>query len=142
MSRYRKKGPREKDLTSRYLSGGLEQDRVDQTQRFSAKNKNLQQNKILRTALMRAEEEAASGDIDSLAVGEVIQVHSMFSDNRHDGVTHICVIPKTLTKISDTYVVVGDRVRFRDVTTRDEAGKEGGGRDPDLPPEGVIEQIL
>jgi ribosome biogenesis GTPase len=140
MSRKPKKAPREKDLTARYLSGGLDEDRVEQTERFKARNKNLQQDKILRTALMRAEEQAAAEDVETLPVGEVFQVHSLFSEVHHGGITYLCVVRKTLTKTRDTHLVVGDRVRFRDVTTRDESGKPVG--DPNAPPEGVIEEIL
>src|SRR4051794_28684414 len=137
-----KKSPREKDLTSRFLSGGMEdEDRIEQTERFKSRNKTLQQDKILRTALLRAEEESGI-DLESLPNGEVIQVHSLFSQVEHQGVVHLCVIRKTLTKMRDTHVVVGDRVRFQDVTKRDDAGGNTGGGDPDAPPEGVIEQIL
>ena len=40
-----KKGPREKDLTSRYLSGGLDEDRVEPQQRFSNRSKSAQREK-------------------------------------------------------------------------------------------------
>src|SRR4051812_19251531 len=137
-----KKAPRQKDLTSRYLSGDVDEDRVEQSERFKPRNKNLQQDKILRTALLRAEEQSGV-DLETLPTGEVIQVHSLFSDVVHQGITYLCVIRKTLMKISDTYVVVGDRVRFTDMTRRDEDGKaEASGADPDAPPEGGIEQIL
>jgi ribosome biogenesis GTPase len=137
-----KKAPREKDLTSRYLSGGMDdEDRIEQSESFKPRNKSLQQDKILRTALLRAEEESGV-DLEALPIGEVIQVHSLFSQVEHEGVMHLCVVRKTLTKMRDTHLVVGDRVRFQDVTTRDEAGGNTGGGDPDAPPEGVIEQIL
>jgi ribosome biogenesis GTPase len=70
----------------------------------------------------------------------VVQVFSLFVAVPYQGTTYRCVVRKTLTKTRDTHVVVGDRVRFRDVTTRDEAGKPVG--DPDAPPAGVIEEIL
>src|ERR1044071_4659456 len=111
-SRRRKKGPREKDLTSRYLSGGFDEDRVDQQQRFTDRSKNAEQNKILKTALMRAEEQAAIDDLEGLPIGEVIQVFSLYSEVEHEGTAYLCVMRKTLNKISDTSIVVGDRVRF------------------------------
>ena len=43
-----KKSPREKDLTSRYLSGGLDEDRVEQGEQFKARNKTAQQEKTAR----------------------------------------------------------------------------------------------
>lgn len=134
-----KKSSREKDLTSRYLSGNFDEDRVDSSERFKARNKTLQRDKTARTAAARAEEESGA-DIDTLPVGEVVQVHSLFCDVRHEGKTYLCVIRRTLTKISDTYLVVGDLVRFRDGTKRDDAGNPTG--DPNAPPEGVVEQIL
>ena len=107
-----KKGPREKDLTSRYMSGGLDEDRVESQERFSPSHKARQQNKIERTAQMRAGEESGA-DIDTLLIGQVIQVHSRFSDVEHAGKTYLCEVRKTLRRISETQVVVGDRVRFR-----------------------------
>src|SRR5215213_11415656 len=134
-----KKPPREKDLTTRFLAGNLDEDRVEQSEQFRARNKTLQQDKILRTALLRAEEESGP-DLETLPLGEVVQVFSRYSEVVHDGKTYLCVTRKTLTKVADTQLVVGDLVRFRDVTSRDESGKAGG--DPDAPPEGVIEQIV
>src|SRR5688500_4613955 len=114
-SRHRKKGPREKDLTSRYMSGGMDEDRVDQQQRFTDRSKNAEQNKILKTALMRAEQEESIGDIEALPIGEVIQVFSLYSEVQHAGTAYLCVVRKTMSKVSDTAIVVGDRVRFRPV---------------------------
>jgi ribosome biogenesis GTPase len=135
-----KKGQRQKNLTDRYLADDVDEDNVEQVQRFKRRNKTLQQDKILRTALMRAEEEQAAGDLESLPVGHVVQVHSLYTEVEHGGAKYLCVVRRTLTKVAETFVVVGDRVRFRDVTTRDESGNPVG--DPDAPPEGVIEQIL
>ena len=36
------KQPRETDLTARYLSGGLDEDRVEQQERFGDRSKNFQ----------------------------------------------------------------------------------------------------
>ena len=134
-----RKAPREKDLTSRFLSGGLDEDRVEQVQRFGARSgKHAQQDKILRTALLRAEEEAAAGDVETLPVGEVVQVFSLFSEVEHERQTYLCVVRKTLQKLLDTGIVVGDRVRFRtvEVTSEEERAATGG------KPEGVIDQLL
>src|SRR5438105_12988226 len=112
-----KKVPREKDLTSRYFSGSLDEDldsdRVEQRQRFSDRSADAQQNKTLRTSLMRAADEAFSGDLDALPLGEVTLVHSLFSHVLHEGIEYLCVVRKTLGKVSDTGMVVGDRVRLR-----------------------------
>jgi ribosome biogenesis GTPase / thiamine phosphate phosphatase len=131
-----KKSPREKDLTARYVSGRLDEDldsdRVEQQQRFTRRSADAEQNKILRTALMRAaEEEFGGGDISALPLGEVVQVHSLFCDVQRDGATYLCVVRKTLSKVSDTALVVGDRVRFRPTEITHESGR----------PEAVIERI-
>ena len=129
-----KKSAREKDLTARYLSGNLDEDRVESQQRFTQRNADAQHNRILRTTAMRAaDEEGPTGDVDALPLGEVIQVHSLFSDVMIGGVNYLCVVRKTLSKVSDTAVIVGDRVRVRVSPDLNDPG----GR-----PEGVIEQIL
>lgn len=153
-----KKGPREKDLTGRYMSGDLDEDRVDSSERFKARNKRLQQDKIVRTTRMRAEEDAAAIDPETLPIGEVVQVFSLFSEVEHEGRTIRCVVRKTLTKTRDTHLVVGDRVRFREPTLIEQPvppatgegqagaeGKAGAIASPaltEIEPTGVIEQIL
>lgn len=128
-----KKSPREKDLTSRFLRGDMEdEDRIEQRQQFTTRSKKHQESKTLRTAIMRAAEAAQVEDIDSLPLGEVIQVFSLYSEVEHAGKVYLCVVRKTLRGVSDTQVVVGDRVRFRPVEVRDESGRE----------EAVIEQVL
>jgi ribosome biogenesis GTPase len=143
-SRRRKKGPREKDLTSRYLSGGMDEDRVEQQERFTPRSKNAEQNKILKTAMMRAAEEIAAGDVEALPIGEVIQVFSLYSEVEHEGTAYLSVVRKTLSKISDTSIVVGDRVRFRPVVETEDAAQLAAGEVFTLgrTKEAVIEQIL
>lgn len=133
MASNRRKGPREKDLTRRYMSGDWDEDRIDAQQRFSDRNKSAEQNKIEKTALLRAAEQSgAELDRQSLPIGQVIQVHSLFSEVQHETGVRLCVVRKTLARLSDTFIVVGDRVRFRDAGTVDEQGR----------PEAVIEEIL
>jgi ribosome biogenesis GTPase len=150
-----KKPQREKDLTSRFLSGDLDEDRLQGQQRFTARNKGATQQKILKTALMRADEQAAAGvGVDTLPVGEVLQVYSLFSEVEHGGRTYLCVVRKTMSKVAETGLVVGDRVRFRVIDTNNEA--LGNATAPDAAaaaksgtaayfaarePEAVIEQI-
>lgn len=149
-----KKSPREKDLTSRYFSGGFDEDRVDQEEQFKGRNKSLQHDKMQRTAELRADEQSAA-DLEALPVGEVVQVFSLFSEVAHAGRTYRCVARRTLTRLANTFLVVGDLVRFRDTTVRDAAGKDVGGSggtdvlpsdalpgDGAAPLAGVIEQIL
>src|SRR4051812_21433198 len=97
-----KKSPREKDLTSRFLSGGMEdEDRIEQSEQFKPRNKTLQQDKILRTALLRAEEESGV-DLEALPIGEVIQVNSQLIQGGHQEVINLSVIPKTQRKRANT----------------------------------------
>ena len=136
MSGKPKKTPREKDLTSRYFSGklaeDLDDDRVAQNQFFTSRNAGAEQNKIMKTSLMRAADIAFSGDLDALPLGEVIQVHSLFCDVLCEGQTYLCVVRKTMNKVSETALVVGDRVRFRVTGILHETGR----------PEAVLEKVL
>jgi len=137
MSARRRKKTREQDVTGRYLAGDMDEDAVEHAQRFSDRNKNAQQDKILKTAAKRAAAEATASaagitDLESLPVGQVIQVYSLFCEVTHDGTLWLCTTRKTVNKISKTQIVVGDRVRFRASGTTDELGR----------PEAVIEQVL
>src|SRR5947208_742929 len=101
----KRKSSREKNLTSRYFAGRMDDDRIEQRQRFSQRSKHRQQDRTLKTTLMRAAEEEAQVDLANLPVGEVIQIHSLFSDVLHDGRPYLCVVRKTLRETSDTQVV-------------------------------------
>ncbi len=124
-----KKSPREKDLTSRYFSGNLDEDRVEQGERFGDRSRHFQQRKTEKTAILRAAEETVGGDIDALPVGDVIRVYSLFCEVESAGRIWFCVVRRTLTKVAAGFIVVGDQVRFRDGGTIDEQGR----------PEAVIE---
>jgi hypothetical protein len=55
----RRKKPRENDLAERYRAGDFDKEQMfeedeDQSQRFSSRNKNGQQDKIEKTGLLRA----------------------------------------------------------------------------------------
>jgi ribosome biogenesis GTPase len=128
----KRKSSREKDLTSRYLDGEMDEDRIEQQQRFSDRSKHHQQNKTIKTSLMRAAEEEAQVDLASLPVGLVFQVYSLFSDVMHEGTMYLCVIRKRLIKIASASVIAGDEVRFRPTGVTDESGR----------PEAVIEEVL
>ena len=107
-----KKSSRQKDLTEKYLSGDFDEDRVEQQQRFSDRSKHHQRDKTARTAAMRAGEESGA-DIQTLPIGEVVTVFSLFIEVEHERTRYLCVMRKTLTKVAGTQIVVGDRVRFR-----------------------------
>ena len=124
-------------MTQRYLADDVDEDRVESVERFSARSKGAEQSKILKTALMRAEEEAGELDPQTLPVGQVVQVFSIYSEVQHEGQTYLCVIRKTLSKVMDTAIVVGDRVRFRAIDVTEEERAALGGR-----PEAVIEQLM
>jgi ribosome biogenesis GTPase / thiamine phosphate phosphatase len=91
-------------------------------ERHGDRSKHAQDRKIVRTALLRDENE-----FDDLPVGEVKQVYSRYCVVGHPTGDRVCVVRKTLTKLAETAIVVGDQVRFRD-------GKPGS--------EPVVEQIL
>ncbi len=125
-----RKPPRDKNFTDQYLAGRLDEDRLESGQRFSDRSKNAQRDKTQRTQDARAA--GMADDLESLAVGRVIEVHSLFLTVRHEGVDHLCVVRKTFSRLADTGIVVGDSVRFR-------LGERRGDTDA---PEGIIEQVL
>jgi putative ribosome biogenesis GTPase RsgA len=144
MSGKPKKGPREKDLTSRYLSGGLDEDQVEDAQEhLKPRNKLREQEKLLRTSAIRAAEESGV-DVEALPIGQVIQVYSRYCEVEHDGTIFLCVVRKTVRQISETQLVVGDRVRFRPVEgdKPSEHGQNADGSRKKDSPEAVIEQAL
>jgi ribosome biogenesis GTPase len=129
MGSRRRKDTQQKDRTAQYLSGDVDEDRVERKLRFTDRAKNAQQEKTMRTTLMRA----AEVDPELLPTGQVIQIHSLFSEVIDPtGVIYLSVMRKTLSKTSDTSIVVGDCVRYRATGTTDDSGR----------PEAVIEQIL
>jgi ribosome biogenesis GTPase len=129
MSRRRK--PREKDLTGRFLSGQLEEVDLDAEHRFGSRSKDAEQSKILRTAILRAEEDS-DADVQALPIGQIVQVYSLFSEMEYEGRLWLCLVRKTLNRRSDSAVLVGDRVRFRDLGLVDDQGR----------PQAVIEQVI
>ena len=132
MSGHRRNPPREKDLTSRYLQDDGEADRLETHQRFTRRSKDAQQNKIERTAILQAAKGEQSANIEALPVGQVVQVYSLFCKVDHPTGPRLCSVRKTLNKLSDTGIVVGDEVRFRDSDSRTENGEI----------EAVVEQVL
>src|SRR3954452_7285820 len=107
-----KKQPRQKDLTDDYLSGSLDEDRIESQQRFTDRAKHSQRERMLKTATMREDDAQAAGDIDALPVGQIVQIHSLYCDVKHEEKTYSCVVRKTMTKVHGD-LVVGDFVRFR-----------------------------
>ena len=92
-----KKSPREKDMTSRYLAGGMDEDRIESGRAVHARNKEPSR----RTRADRPDaggEEQSGVDIESLPLGEVLQVYSPFSEVGTAASTFLCVVRKTLTR--------------------------------------------
>ena len=128
----RRQKARENNLTERFLSGELEQDESETAQeRFGSRSRDAEAGKILRTTQLRADEQSDI-DVESLPIGQVLQVYSLFSEVDVDGKRFFCVMRKTLNKRSDSAMIVGDYVRVRDLVQLDERGN----------PKGVIEQAL
>jgi ribosome biogenesis GTPase len=122
-----KKGQNPNDLTAAYLNGEMDEDRVESEQRFSDKAKHFQKHKTIKTQAARPDAE-----IDALPSGEVIQVHSLYSDVlTPDGTQWRCVQRKTLARVSATQLVVGDIVKFAPSPELNDLKKN----------EGVIERI-
>lgn len=133
MSKSRRDRHSQHELTTHYNAGDLDEDNVDSTQRFSNRAKNATQDKIEKTGVLRAAEgSATSADLDTLSIGQVLQVYSLYCDVEHEGQTYLCVIRKTLAKLADTQIVVGDLVRFRITGGKDDQGR----------PEAVVEQVM
>ncbi|HEY8746985.1 MAG TPA: ribosome small subunit-dependent GTPase A [Tepidisphaeraceae bacterium] len=128
----RRRKARENNLTEQYLSGAMEISDADEAQeRFGSRSRDAEAGKMARTALLRASEQSDI-DIQSLPSGQVVQVYSLFSEVVSDGKLFQCVVRKTLSKLADSAIVVGDNVRFRDLGVLDEQNK----------PQAVIEQLL
>jgi len=122
---------RENNFTRQYISGEMENSDADKQERFGSRSKDFEAGKILKTAILRAQEQS-DVDIQSLPVGDVFQVYSLFSEVQSEGKLYQCVMRKTLSKRSESAMVVGDRVRFRELGIIDEQGK----------PQAVIEEVL
>lgn len=128
----RRRSEQDSDWTRRYRAGDFDADDVDSAQRFSKRSKFHQQMKMRRTADLRAADAQASADLETLPVGEVIQIFSLFVEILHDGVTYLATRRKTQKKLEETELVVGDLVRFLKGNTTNEAGQ----------PEASIEQVM
>ncbi|MBC7782420.1 MAG: ribosome small subunit-dependent GTPase A [Burkholderiales bacterium] len=107
MSGRPKKTNREKDFVRAFEAGEFDDDNVEAQERFGDKSKHYQHHKTIRTQDARS-----SVELDKLPLGEVIQVHSLFSEVLYNDIVYRCTQRKTLSKISNTQMIVGDRVRF------------------------------
>jgi ribosome biogenesis GTPase / thiamine phosphate phosphatase len=135
----RRKGQREKDITTKYLSGDLDEDRMESGQRFGDKTKHFQNRKIERTAQLRVDE-GTSPDLAALPIARVVQVYSLFSTCEFEGRQILCTVRKTLHKLRDTSIVVGDYVRIRSSFGSGHARSDVAREKNE--PEAVVEDIL
>jgi ribosome biogenesis GTPase len=132
----RRKKPRENDLAERYRAGDFDKQELyeedeDQSQKYSNRNKNAQQDKIektavLRAALLAAAEAASPDEVEKLPLGQVTLVYSLFCEVESGDQIFLCVTRKTMNKLADTQMVVGDYVRFRDTGLTHESGRRQG----------------
>jgi hypothetical protein len=107
----KRKKPRENDLAERYRAGDFDKQELyeedeDQSQRFSNRNKNAEQDKIektavLRAALLAAAEAASPDEVEKLPVGQVTLVYSLFCEVEAGDQTFLCVTRKTMNKLAD-----------------------------------------
>jgi ribosome biogenesis GTPase len=132
MTRSNRKPSGEKDLTARFLDGNLEDEELESRQHFSKRSKSSTQNKIQETATLRDSQGQTAQNLEGLPVGQVVQVFSLYYQVDHPTGPRLCVVRKTLAKLSDSAIVVGDRVRFRDTGSTTESGQL----------EATIEQVL
>jgi ribosome biogenesis GTPase len=125
MGRRADKPPRKKQFTHE-LMGERDDDSDFGAKGFVRRGKKIKEQKMAETAQLRAGG-AADLDIQTLPIGEVTQVFSLYCRVAHPTGERVCVVRKTLIKLAETNIVVGDRVHFRDGTP---------GSEP------VIEQVL
>ena len=88
--------------------------------------------RMRRTTERRAADTQLAADVESLALGEVIQVFSRYSEVLCDGATYLASLRGTVQKLTHMAVVVGDMVRLRPSGRAHESGM----------PEAVIEHVL
>src|SRR5258707_7393479 len=93
----------------------MDEDRVEQGERFGDRSRNSQQRKTEKTAILRAAEETVGGDIDALPVGDVIRVYSLFCEVESAGRIWFCVVRRTLTKVAAGFLVLSDKARISHV---------------------------
>ncbi len=132
MSRKPRRMPDDRNLTSRFLSGDIDDELPETRQRFSRRSAGAQHAKMQRTALLRLAEQAADVNVEVLPVGQVTQMYSLFCEVEQGGVRRLCVVRKTLSSLLNSPIVTGDLVRFRESAGADDQGR----------PEAVIEQVL
>ncbi len=128
----RRRSEQHSDWTRRYSQDEFDADETHPVERFSKRSKFDQQMRMRRTADKRAANQELSADADSLPIGEVIQVFSLFIEVISEGKRYLCVGRRTQQRVTGVPAVVGDLVRLRPSGITNEAGQ----------PEASIEQVL
>lgn len=127
-----RKAPREKDLTSRYKSGELEEEHaLEQNQRFGDKTKHHQANKTAKTVAARAEL-LSEAELAKLPIAQVVQVHSLYFEVSDGKTVWLATARKTVNQVLGGDIIVGDRVHIRDTGSIGEQGL----------PQAAIESVL
>ncbi|MEM8876077.1 MAG: ribosome small subunit-dependent GTPase A [Planctomycetota bacterium] len=134
--------PRNNNLTDQFKDGELSDHAADELggpkQKYGRRSRHADTVKAKNTAEMFEKKRRAAAD--KLPLGRVVQVYSLFFDVESDTEEpHLCTARKTIQRVAETEIVVGDEVRF---------DKTGGtvkipGADDDTPlrAEGVIEFV-
>src|SRR3954470_12319660 len=94
--RQKRKNPRDKDLTSQYLRGAMEEDALDSMEHYSGRDASAQKKQMEQTAQMRAAVEVGTPDVEKLPIGDVTQVYSLVADVEFEGKSWLCVVRKTM----------------------------------------------
>lgn len=128
----RRRTEQDSDWTRRYQQDKHDSDEAASSHRFSKRSKFAHQVKMRQTAQKRLVKEEVASDIESLPIGEVIQVFSVFCEVLAAGVTYLATARRTMQRLASTAVVVGDQVRLRPSGHVHETGL----------PEAAIEQVL
>ena len=128
----RRRTEQDSNWTRRFQQDQHDADYTSSSQQFSNRSKYAREVRMKRTAEIRAAKEVISGDIEHLPLGEIIQVHSLFAEVLCENTIYLAVSRRTHQRMSDSSVIVGDRVRFRPTGTTNEAHQ----------PEASIELIL
>jgi ribosome biogenesis GTPase len=111
MSRPTDKPPRKNWQTHQFMEEA--DDESPRRQYSGERGRQEATRRFKRTAQLRSEGPVAD-DLDTLPIGQVVQIFSLYSRVSHPTGPRLCVMRKTLTKLSRTNLVVGDQVRFRD----------------------------
>jgi ribosome biogenesis GTPase / thiamine phosphate phosphatase len=128
----RRRTEQDSNWTRRFQQDQHDADYTSSSQQFSNRSKYAREVRMKRTAEIRAAKQVISGDIESLPLGQIIQVHSLFAEVLCEDKIYLAVSRRTHQRMSDSSVIVGDLVRFRPTGTTNEAHQ----------PEASIELIL